>query len=196
MLYSSSNPRGLIPPHSSQEVPVYLLAKAVGRQRHSLHIAVFGSAQPPLVSLCCVDSVTVSVVTAWLLCACFFLINTFRSLLLFSLCQEVVLSCIGQGPVVHIQSPQLDFGKIPVLMDITRTLHLSNQSPIPARFTAYMVIHPDTNASLNTHITCTLFGKWSHKNVFMSSGAVIECVWKPHTPARSYTLSVFPCSCY
>uniref|UniRef100_A0A8D0AXJ9 HYDIN axonemal central pair apparatus protein n=1 Tax=Sander lucioperca TaxID=283035 RepID=A0A8D0AXJ9_SANLU len=60
------------------------------------------------------------------------------SLICLFLFQEVVLSCIGQGPIVHVQSPQLDFGTIPVLTDITRTLHLSNQSPIPAHFTAYM----------------------------------------------------------
>ncbi|KAG7229797.1 hypothetical protein INR49_012446 [Caranx melampygus] len=50
----------------------------------------------------------------------------------------VHLSCIGQGPIVHVQSPQLDFGRIPVLADITRTLLLSNHSPIPAHFTAHM----------------------------------------------------------
>ncbi|XP_073328914.1 hydrocephalus-inducing protein homolog [Pagrus major] len=95
----SSTPRGVIFPHSSEEVPLFLWAKAVGRLHHTLRIAVFGSHQPPL---------------------------------------EVVLSCIGQGPVVHIESPQLDFGRIPVLTDCTKTLHLSNQSPIPAHFTADM----------------------------------------------------------
>ncbi|XP_028440234.1 hydrocephalus-inducing protein homolog [Perca flavescens] len=99
LLFGSVTPRGLIRPHSSEELPVFLLAKAVGRQQRTLRIAVFGSFQPPL---------------------------------------EVVLSCIGQGPIVHVESPQLDFGTIPVLTDITRTLHLSNQSPIPARFTACM----------------------------------------------------------
>ncbi|XP_075998117.1 hydrocephalus-inducing protein homolog [Genypterus blacodes] len=51
---------------------------------------------------------------------------------------DVVVSCIGQGPTVHIQSSRLDFGRIPVLTDITRTLHLFNHSPIPAFFTARM----------------------------------------------------------
>ncbi|KAM7413943.1 hypothetical protein PAMA_018980 [Pampus argenteus] len=97
LLFGSSIPRGLIPPHSSEELPVFLLAKAVGRLHHTLRIAVFGSVQPPL---------------------------------------EVVLSFIGQGPIVHVKSRQLDFGRIPVLTDVTRALHLSNQSPIPARFTA------------------------------------------------------------
>ncbi|XP_026221932.1 hydrocephalus-inducing protein homolog [Anabas testudineus] len=99
LFFGSSTPRGVILPHSSEEVPVFVLAKAVGKLHHNLRIAVFGSVQPPL---------------------------------------EVILSCIGQGPVVHIQSPQLDFGKVPVLTDITRTLHLLNQSPIPAHFTACM----------------------------------------------------------
>ncbi|XP_071313817.1 hydrocephalus-inducing protein homolog isoform X2 [Trachinotus anak] len=99
LLFGSSIPRGVILPHTSEKLPVFLLAKAVGRLHHRLRIAVFGSVQPPL---------------------------------------EVVLSCIGQGPIVHVQNPQLDFGRIPVLTDITRTLHLSNQSPIPAHFTARM----------------------------------------------------------
>lgn len=51
---------------------------------------------------------------------------------------EVVLSCIGQGPLVHVHSSQLDYGKIPVLTDITKTLHLSNHSPIPANFATSM----------------------------------------------------------
>ncbi|XP_059190373.1 hydrocephalus-inducing protein homolog [Centropristis striata] len=99
LLFGSSSPRGVILPQSSQELPVFLIAKAVGRQQHTLRIAVFGSIQPPL---------------------------------------EVVLSCIGQGPTVHVESPQLDFGTIPVLTDITRALQLSNLSPIPAHFTARM----------------------------------------------------------
>ncbi|XP_008288806.1 hydrocephalus-inducing protein homolog [Stegastes partitus] len=51
---------------------------------------------------------------------------------------EVVLLCIGQGPVVHVQSTQLQFGRIPVLKDVVRTLQLLNQSPIPAHFTTRM----------------------------------------------------------
>uniref|UniRef100_UPI003AADF4DB hydrocephalus-inducing protein homolog n=1 Tax=Centroberyx gerrardi TaxID=166262 RepID=UPI003AADF4DB len=100
LLFGSSLPRGVIPPHSSVEVPLFLLAKVVGRLQHTARIAVFGRAQPPL---------------------------------------EVVLSCIGQGPTVQVQNPQLDFGRIPVLTDVTRTLQLFNQSPIPACFTARMV---------------------------------------------------------
>ncbi|TMS05303.1 Hydrocephalus-inducing protein-like protein [Larimichthys crocea] len=95
----SSKPRGVIPPHSSEVLPVFLVAKAIGRLYQPLHIAVIGSVQPPL---------------------------------------EVVLSCIGQGPIIHIQSSQLDFGRIQVLTDSTRVLLVSNESPIPAHFTARM----------------------------------------------------------
>ncbi|XP_034061831.1 LOW QUALITY PROTEIN: hydrocephalus-inducing protein homolog [Gymnodraco acuticeps] len=99
LLFGSDTPRGLILPRTSEELPVVLLAKAVGRQQHTLRIAVFGSSQPSL---------------------------------------EVVLFCVGQGPKVHVETPKLDFGRIPVLTDITRVLHLSNESPIPAHFTARM----------------------------------------------------------
>lgn len=69
-------------------------------------------------------------------CAC---ITCFPSHHHFDLFQEVILSCVGQGPTVHVQSSQLDFGKIRVLTDNTRLLQLLNQSPIPASFTARMV---------------------------------------------------------
>ncbi|XP_035498051.2 hydrocephalus-inducing protein homolog isoform X1 [Scophthalmus maximus] len=95
LLFGSSVPRGVILPHTSEKIPVFLRAKAVGELHHILPLATFGSVQPPL---------------------------------------EVILTCVGQGPVVHVQNPQLDFGKIPVLTDITRTLRLSNHSPIPANF--------------------------------------------------------------
>ncbi|KAM9854716.1 hydrocephalus-inducing protein homolog [Aulostomus maculatus] len=98
-VFGSSTPRGLISPHSSVELPVFLLAKTVGKLHHTLRIAVFGSIHPPL---------------------------------------EVALSCIGQGPVVQVRSRQLDFGRIPVLKDAIRTLTLTNQAPIPARFTTRM----------------------------------------------------------
>ncbi|GAA6221266.1 hydrocephalus-inducing protein homolog [Lates japonicus] len=99
LLFGCPVPRGVILPRTSEKLPVYLLAKAVGHLRHSLRISLFGSVEPPL---------------------------------------EVLLSCIGQGPIVHVQNPQLDFGRIPVLTDIPRTLQLSNQSPVPAHFTARM----------------------------------------------------------
>ncbi|KAL0967855.1 hypothetical protein UPYG_G00258380 [Umbra pygmaea] len=51
---------------------------------------------------------------------------------------EVLLSCIGVGPVVHVMTTEVDFGNIPVLTDVCKTLQLSNQSPIPAHFVARM----------------------------------------------------------
>lgn len=101
LLLGSSDPRGVIHPGCSEELPVRLLAKAPGMLHHTIRIAVFGSSQPPL---------------------------------------EVALSCIGHGPLVHIQTTQLHFGKIPVLTDIGKTLLLSNHSPIPAHFTIPMTI--------------------------------------------------------
>ncbi|XP_075327326.1 hydrocephalus-inducing protein homolog [Odontesthes bonariensis] len=99
VLLGSSAPRGVLPPGSSVELPVILVAKAVGRLHHTLRIAVFGRLLQPL---------------------------------------EVMLSCIGQGPVVHAQSTQLQFGKVPVLTNISRILNLFNQSPVPAHFTTRM----------------------------------------------------------
>uniref|UniRef100_A0A3Q2PEK1 HYDIN axonemal central pair apparatus protein n=1 Tax=Fundulus heteroclitus TaxID=8078 RepID=A0A3Q2PEK1_FUNHE len=100
VLFGSSVPRGVVPPGSSKEIPVFMAARAVGRIQDSLRIAVFGSLQQPLV---------------------------------------IVLSCIGEGPVVYVPVTQLKFGRIPVLMDVTRTLPLLNQSPIPAYFNTYMI---------------------------------------------------------
>ena len=50
MLWGSSVPRGLIPAGTSVEVPLFLLAKATGRQHGTARIAVLGSDHPPLVS--------------------------------------------------------------------------------------------------------------------------------------------------
>ncbi|KAI1889973.1 hypothetical protein AGOR_G00168420 [Albula goreensis] len=52
---------------------------------------------------------------------------------------DLPLSCIGEGPVVHVDTMGVDFGSIPVLKDVSRTLRLCNQSPITARFLAQMV---------------------------------------------------------
>ncbi|XP_078527074.1 hydrocephalus-inducing protein homolog isoform X2 [Lissotriton helveticus] len=52
---------------------------------------------------------------------------------------EVCMMCTGEGPVVHISPEEVDFGGVPVLTDVSRTLLLSNQSCIPARFLAKMV---------------------------------------------------------
>jgi len=49
------------------------------------------------------------------------------------------LVSIGEGPVVHVHPSKINFGSIQVLQDASRTLHLSNQSVIPASFRAEMV---------------------------------------------------------
>ncbi|XP_073461747.1 hydrocephalus-inducing protein homolog [Aquarana catesbeiana] len=51
---------------------------------------------------------------------------------------EVLLLCTGEGPVVHVHPSELDFGNIPALTDVSRTIHLNNQSLIPAPFQVTM----------------------------------------------------------
>ncbi|XP_066439738.1 hydrocephalus-inducing protein homolog isoform X2 [Eleutherodactylus coqui] len=51
---------------------------------------------------------------------------------------EVCLLCIGEGPVVHVDPSEVDFGDIPVLSDVSRRIRLSNQSLISAPFQASM----------------------------------------------------------
>jgi hypothetical protein len=49
------------------------------------------------------------------------------------------VACIGEGPVVHMMPLELDWGTVPVLQDKPKKILLSNESLIPARFTAHMV---------------------------------------------------------
>ncbi|XP_064641495.1 hydrocephalus-inducing protein-like isoform X2 [Lineus longissimus] len=51
----------------------------------------------------------------------------------------VQISCIGEGPVVHVEPLEINWGQIPVLTDTPATIYLSNESLIPAKFTAHMV---------------------------------------------------------
>ncbi|XP_075692913.1 hydrocephalus-inducing protein homolog [Rhinoderma darwinii] len=51
---------------------------------------------------------------------------------------EVHLLCTGEGPIVHVDPSQVDFGDIPVLTDVSRTIRLCNQSLISAPFQASM----------------------------------------------------------
>ncbi|XP_071173399.1 hydrocephalus-inducing protein homolog isoform X10 [Mytilus edulis] len=51
----------------------------------------------------------------------------------------VHIACIGEGPVVHISPQDIDWGIIPVLSDRPMKVVLSNESLIPAKFTAHMV---------------------------------------------------------
>ncbi|XP_051512768.1 hydrocephalus-inducing protein homolog [Myxocyprinus asiaticus] len=100
LLYTSTHPRGVIQAHSTEQIPLVLLAKTVGSLQQTAHVAILGRQDPPL---------------------------------------ELLLSCVGQGPSVSVTPAKLNFGCIPVLTDVPRTLQLSNNSPIPARFLAQMV---------------------------------------------------------
>ncbi|XP_069073573.1 hydrocephalus-inducing protein homolog [Pleurodeles waltl] len=100
VLYSSPIPRGIIDPHSTEEIPLVVEAQVTGELDIKAHIAVFGQKEPLL---------------------------------------EVRMMCTGEGPVVHVTPEEMNFGGIPVLTDVSRTLLLSNQSYIPARFIAKMV---------------------------------------------------------
>ncbi|XP_053937812.1 hydrocephalus-inducing protein homolog [Cuculus canorus] len=51
---------------------------------------------------------------------------------------EIHLVSIAEGPVVYVRPSKINFGSIQVLQDASRTLRLSNQTIIPASFTAQM----------------------------------------------------------
>ena len=53
--------------------------------------------------------------------------------------QPVHVSCVGEGPVVHLMPLSMEWGQIPVLTDMPKLLRLSNESFIPARFNATML---------------------------------------------------------
>ncbi|XP_065519813.1 hydrocephalus-inducing protein homolog, partial [Lathamus discolor] len=97
--YSSPEPRGIIQPQSSVEIPFTLEVQVTGKQDTVARVAVFGSRESPL---------------------------------------EIHLLSTGEGPVVHVHPSEINFGSIQVLQDASRTLHLSNQSVIPASFSAKM----------------------------------------------------------
>ncbi|KAM6380942.1 hydrocephalus-inducing protein homolog [Pluvialis apricaria] len=98
--YSSSVPCGVIPPHSSVEVPLTLEAQVLGEQDTVARVAVFGSKESPL---------------------------------------KIHLLSSGEGPVVYVHPSKINFGSIQVLQDTSRTLHLANQTVIPAPFWAEMI---------------------------------------------------------
>uniref|UniRef100_A0A8C4S4T7 HYDIN axonemal central pair apparatus protein n=1 Tax=Erpetoichthys calabaricus TaxID=27687 RepID=A0A8C4S4T7_ERPCA len=58
--------------------------------------------------------------------------NIMAHVAVFGSREKPFVSCIGKGPVVHVSTMEVDFGNVPVLTNISRTLKLSNQSPIPA----------------------------------------------------------------
>ncbi|XP_059682609.1 hydrocephalus-inducing protein homolog [Gavia stellata] len=51
---------------------------------------------------------------------------------------KIHLVSIGEGPVVYVHPNKISFGSVQVLQDASRTLHLSNQTVIPASFWAEM----------------------------------------------------------
>ncbi|KAM9289560.1 hydrocephalus-inducing protein homolog [Morus bassanus] len=51
---------------------------------------------------------------------------------------KIRLVSVGEGPVVYVHPSKINFGSIQVLQDASRTLHLSNQTVIPATFWAKM----------------------------------------------------------
>ncbi|XP_059569698.1 hydrocephalus-inducing protein homolog [Alligator mississippiensis] len=57
---------------------------------------------------------------------------------------KIHLVSTGEGPVIYVYPAQIDFGNIQVLKDISRTLHLSNQTVIPAWFRAQMACNHST----------------------------------------------------
>ncbi|KAG8143780.1 hypothetical protein E2320_000954, partial [Naja naja] len=55
---------------------------------------------------------------------------------------KIQLVTFGEGPVVYVHPSKIDFGCIQVLKNVSRALHLSNQSVIPAPFKAQMARTP------------------------------------------------------
>lgn len=55
--------------------------------------------------------------------------------------------CIGEGPVIHVMPLDMDWRQTPVLTDTPKTVRLSNESLIPAKFTAHMV-SPENSVEL------------------------------------------------
>ena len=53
--------------------------------------------------------------------------------------QQVTITFVGEGPVVHLDPLKMDWGVVPVLKDMPRVLVLSNESLIPARFETKLV---------------------------------------------------------
>ncbi|KAM3920677.1 hydrocephalus-inducing protein homolog [Leptodactylus fuscus] len=52
---------------------------------------------------------------------------------------EVRLLCTGEGPVIHVDPSEVNFGDVPVLTDASRMIRLCNQSVISAPFQASMM---------------------------------------------------------
>lgn len=68
-------------------------------------------------------------------------ISYYQPMSISSNLQEVQIRCFGEGPVVQVTPFELDWGNIPVLLDVERYLTLSNESLIPAKFICSTVKH-------------------------------------------------------
>lgn len=51
LLYSAPQPRGVIQPYSTEQIPLVLQPKAVGQLQLTAFIAILGQQDPPLVSM-------------------------------------------------------------------------------------------------------------------------------------------------
>ncbi|NXF81935.1 HYDIN protein, partial [Sclerurus mexicanus] len=137
---------------------------------------------------------------------------------------NIHLESTGQGPVVYVYPNEINLGTIQVLQDISQTLHLSNQSVIPAVFWAEMtgtrsrwrtepskgVIPPKTEVSLSVTANLDdtgksedevkLFIENSHTNIIPVQAVGIGTTIvtdKPFAPELSFKphFSLTPC-CY
>nr|KAG5712964.1 hypothetical protein BaRGS_021758 [Batillaria attramentaria] len=100
ILYQSSEPKGVVMPHSVRDVPLEIRLQLLEEQEMPCLVTIFGNQEPPM---------------------------------------RVHISCIGEGPVVHMTPQKLDWGTVPVLTDMPQTITLSNESLISAKYTAHML---------------------------------------------------------
>ncbi|NWI85348.1 HYDIN protein, partial [Pitta sordida] len=137
---------------------------------------------------------------------------------------KIHLESIGQGPVVYVYPNAINLGTIQVLQDISQTLHLSNQTVIPAVFWAEMtgkcsrwriepsegVIPPKTEVSVRVTANLDDTGKFedevklfienSHMNIIPVQAVGIGTTIvtdKPFAPELNFGphFSLTPC-CY
>ncbi|NXG37545.1 HYDIN protein, partial [Dromaius novaehollandiae] len=102
---------------------------------------------------------------------------------------KIHLVSTGEGPVVYVHPNKVDFGNIHVLRDASRTLHLSNQTVIPASFWAQMagkcsrwriepsegVVPPETEVSVSLIANLDDTEKFKDKvNLFIEHNSTCE----------------------
>lgn len=52
---------------------------------------------------------------------------------------EVQFECLSQGPVIQMDQKDIDWGSIILLQDVTKQIHVTNESLINAKYKAYML---------------------------------------------------------